>query len=157
MVMSKVTLSAFHALSLEEKEMVLNWRNDDDVRKWMFTQAIIPLSDHLNYIDSLPSRKDRAYFLVKNENEAIGVIDFTNITAQSADIGLYAKPMLKGMGKVLMHEIIAYGFYVLKVETLISEVLKENESAIRLYKKFDFKETDRRENIIVMELKNENR
>lgn len=151
------TLTNFIDLTPAEKEMVLEWRNHPSIRQWMFTQEEITLSDHLCYINSLPDRKDRLYFLVKQHHEAIGVIDFTNIQNDQADIGLYAKPYLRGVGKILMHAIITYGFTELKVHRLISEVFEYNEAAIKLYKKFGFQLKDKRDNILIMELQNANR
>ena len=137
--------------------MVLAWRNAESIRKWMFTQEEITLESHLSYIDSLPHRQDRRYFLVKQNDEAIGVIDFTNIHDNQADIGLYAKPNLRGVGNLLMQSIIDYGFKTLKVNLLISEVFETNEAAVKLYTKFGFKRIGQRETILIMELHNENR
>lgn len=150
-------LISFTDLTLDEKKMVLAWRNHESIRKWMFTQEEITLEDHLNYIDSLPNRQDRRYFLVKQDNEAIGIIDFTNIHDDQADIGLYAKPHLRGVGKLLMHSIIEYGFTTLKANRLISEVFETNEAAIQLYTKFGFEPIGKQETILTMELRNENR
>lgn len=156
--MLETNLINFTNLSFDERKMILEWRNHNSIRQWMFSQEIIALENHLNYIESLQQREDRIYFLVNDENSnPVGVIDFTNISTDKADIGLYAKPNVKGIGKFLMQSIIHYGFNKLKVATLISEVYENNQSAIRLYKKFNFKIIDQRENILVMELKNENR
>ena len=154
-----IELINFIELNYDEKLMVLEWRNHPSIKKWMFTKEPISLENHLNYIDSLSSRDDRVYFLVKNNEEAVGVIDLTDIDMlnKKAEIGLYVKPNLKGMGKLLMQRIITYAFNTLELSSLISEVFEENNSAIKLYKKFNFKEIDKRDNIIVMELKNENR
>jgi len=152
-----IQLVNFINLTSDEKEMLLEWRNHQSIRQWMFTKEPISLENHLNYIKTLVDKKDRVYFMLKEQGKAIGVIDFTNISKNKANIGLYAKPFLKGKGKILMNSILDYGFNVLKVKTLISEVLDSNESAIRLYKKFNFQEIGREKNIIIMELKNENR
>jgi len=151
-----IELVNFIDLTSNEKEMLLEWRNDSSIRQWMFTKELISLENHLNYIETLVDKKDRVYFMLKEEGKAIGVIDFTNISKNKANIGLYAKPFLKGKGEILMSTILDYGFNVLKVKTLISEVLNSNQSAIRLYKKFNFQEIGREENIIIMERKNEN-
>jgi len=156
----KVDFIDFIDLSLEEKKMVLKWRNDEDIRKWMFTQEKITLDEHLNYIESLKTRDDRLYFLVKKEKQSIGVIDFTNIDFKnkSAEFGVYAKPNLKGMGNILMSSIIDYAFRILKVETLISKVFEENVSAMKLYKRYNFKKVNhKQEKIVCLELKYENR
>jgi UDP-4-amino-4,6-dideoxy-N-acetyl-beta-L-altrosamine N-acetyltransferase len=154
-----IELVNFLDLSYDEKIMVLEWRNHPNIRKWMFTQDLIALDNHLNYIDSLSSKKDREYFLVKQHNQAVGVIDFTNIDKKrlTVEFGLYVKPNLKGIGSLLMQEIVDYAFNTLKMQTLISEVFEENSLAIKLYKKFNFRSIIKKENIIVMELKNENR
>jgi len=152
-----IELVNFIDLTLNEKKILLEWRNHSSIRQWMFTKEPISLKNHLNYIETLVDKKDRVYFMLKEQGKAIGVIDFTNISEQKADIGLYTKPFLKGKGKILMSAILDYGFNVLNVETLISEVLNSNKSAIRLYEKFNFQEIGREENIIIMELKNENR
>ena len=153
----------FIDLSLDEKKMILEWRNHPSIQKWMFTQQPISLKEHLSYIDSLSARKDRAYFLLKKGSENIGVIDFTNIdyNIKTAELGIYAKPGTKGVGKLLMTAIIDYAFNVLKIDTLISEVFEENEPARKLYIRYGFKVISTKEtnnkNVLHMELKNEHR
>ncbi len=159
----KIELVNFIDLSLDEKKMVLDWRNDTNIRKWMFTQEIISLDDHLDYIESLNTRKDRVYFLVKKASQMIGVIDFPNIDYEGkrTEFGIYTNPALRGVGNVLMESIIDYAFNTLKVNTVISEVFEDNISAIRLYKRYDFKSMEIKKvndkNVIYMELENENR
>ena len=160
---AKIELVNFTDLSLDEKKMVLDWRNDPNIRKWMFTQEIISLDNHLDYIESLDARKDRVYFLVKKASQMIGVIDFTNIDYEGkrTEFGIYTNPALRGVGNVLMESMIDYAFNTFKVNTVISEVFEDNISAIRLYKRYDFKSMEIKKvndkNVIYMELKNENR
>jgi len=156
-----IELINFTNLSLEEKKMILEWRNHKDIRKWMYNRDIIGLSEHLSYIDSLASKKDRLYFIVKYRDEVIGVIDFTNIDHinNKTDFGIYAKPNSRGFGKILMSTIIDYAFCNLKMDRLIAEVFIENSRAISLYKKFNFIQIDTKvvdgRGMVVMELKNE--
>lgn len=156
-----IELINFIDLSLEEKKMILSWRNHPEVTKWMFNTENISLKNHLYFIDSLKSKKDKLYFLVKKDNKNIGVIDFTNITKYSSDFGLYSNIDLKGIGKVLLETICNYAFKQLKMKKVQAEVFKDNEKAIFLYKKFNFEEVDTKiinnRELICMELKNENR
>jgi UDP-2,4-diacetamido-2,4,6-trideoxy-beta-L-altropyranose hydrolase/UDP-4-amino-4,6-dideoxy-N-acetyl-beta-L-altrosamine N-acetyltransferase len=154
-----IELTHFTELANDEKHMVLEWRNHPEVRQWMFTKEVIAKESHLSYIDSLKERTDRVYFLVKKEDNPIGVIDFTSIDTQKkqADIGLYANPNIKGAGKDLMDIIIEHGFKKLKLDRLVSEVFEENLRAIALYEKFGFKRIDKKEILIVMERRDENR
>jgi aminopeptidase-like protein len=85
----------------------------------------------------------------------IGVIDFTNIRNEKAEIGLYKNPSKQKVGFKLMSEIINYGFNELKLKKLILYVYENNKRAINLYKKFNFKEVDKKNDLIKMELINE--
>ena len=160
--MENIELLNFIDLNIEEKEMILKWRNHPEIRKWMYNQDEIKLEEHLNFIESLKSRKDKLYFLVKKEEEFIGVIDFTQLVEKkSVHMGIYSNPNLKGNGKILLNKIIDYSFNNLKVERIFSEGLMENEKAYILYKSFNFKDifekTINNKKVICMELENENR
>jgi len=158
----KSQLINFTQLSLDEKMMILEWRNDKSVKKWMYNRNNITLEDHLQYIDSLNSRDDRIYFLVKNETAYLGVVDLTEIKGEeSAELGIYINPKLRGYGILLMSKIIEYSFQELKIKILYANVYEKNTKAINLYTKFNFKTVDIIENtngkLQKMELKNENR
>jgi UDP-4-amino-4,6-dideoxy-N-acetyl-beta-L-altrosamine N-acetyltransferase len=158
-----VELINFIDMSLEEKKMVLKWRNHKEIRKFMYNRDIIPLNSHLKYIESLKESKTKIYFLVKKENNYIGTIDFTDINLKQKEcyLGLYAKPYLKGVGNILMETIIDYAFNTLNIQKLKLEVQSENQRAIKLYKRFQFKEFNRKvvnnKEMICMELDRENR
>jgi len=127
---------------MNDKKMVLEWRNHPSIKKWMFSQEIINLESHLDYISTLETRKDKVYLLVKQNSQAIGVIDFTNIDYKNkrAEIGIYANPNIKGVGNILMENIVRYASDVLKVDTLVSEVFEDNMPAISLYRRYHFRD-----------------
>ena len=158
--MENIKLMNFTELTLEQKEMVLIWRNSSEIRKWMYSQEEIELNDHLNFIESLKSRKDKLYFLVKKEDEFIGVIDFTQLVEKkSVHMGIYSNPKIKGNGKILLNMIIDYSFNNLKVKRIFSEAFAENDKAHNLYKKFNFKNISEKivnyKKVICMELEND--
>jgi UDP-4-amino-4,6-dideoxy-N-acetyl-beta-L-altrosamine N-acetyltransferase len=147
----------FIDLSLEEKKLILSWRNHPNIRKWMYNQNIIELKDHLNFIESLKNSKDKKYFVVKKDDTYIGVIDFNNITKQSLVMGIYKNPNTYKSGNILLNTLIHYAFDILNVDTIFSEVFDENEKAKALYKKYNFQETGKKviggKDITCMELK----
>ena len=145
-------LKNFIQLDYDEKLMILEWRNHPSISEWMINKKV-ELKEHLNFINSLKENKTKLYFLVDD----IGVIDFTNITDKKADIGLYKNPNKQKVGSVLMKHIIDYGFNVLGLEKLVLYVYENNQKAINLYKKFNFKIVDKKDNLLKMELLNENR
>lgn len=126
-----------------EQRMVLSWRNHDTVRRWMVHHDIIALDEHLRFIQSLENRPDKAYFLVKQDDDYLGVIDFNAITHGSAELGIYANPDRHGVGMILMETLLDYAFRDLHLARLYAKVFSDNIRAKHLYEKFDFTETDR--------------
>lgn len=153
----RVRLLDFTTLDKERLTTVLAWRNHSDIRRWMLSDDEISLENHLYFVESLKNRADKRYFLVQQEDTYIGVIDFTDITQTSAEIGIYANPNMRGVGEALMNALVEYGFSTLGVEILIASVFADNDRAKHLYEKFDFTETARRfykgREMIIMERK----
>lgn len=147
-------LKNFINLNETEKEFVLKWRNDEKIAKFM-KNTNIELDEHLNFIDKLKQDDGKKYFLVFNDDEPIGVIDFINIDKNSCEFGLYS--IKKGVGDLLMQEIKKYAFKILKVKNLKACVFKINQKALNLYLKHDFKIIDENDEFYFVNLDNSNR
>lgn len=132
-----IYLKDFTYLDKKEILLVWQWRNDEKISQFMKTKYI-DFQEHLNFIITLKKDQTKKYFLVFKDNEAIGVIDFINITQDSCEFGLYAKPNLKGVGQILMQEIKKYAFEILKIKELKACVFKQNKRALDLYLKSGF-------------------
>ena len=156
-----IQLLNFTNLDATQKEIILSWRNHTDVRQWMLYHDTISMDEHLSFIESLKNRSDKHYFLVQRDEEYLGVIDFTAITEDSAEFGIYGNPSMYGVGKILMVTLIDYAFTALRVSKLIANVFSDNEKAKHLYAIFGFIQTNRNfysnREIITMELCNDNR
>ncbi len=135
-----IQLLNFTTLEPVQKELVLSWRNHPDIRKWMIDDSLIALEDHLHFIDLLHTKTDRCYFLVQKGTQYIGVIDLTAISKDSAELGIYANPTMRGVGTALMNALIDHA-KTLGLLKLIAHVYITNVRAKTLYKKFNFKET----------------
>jgi UDP-4-amino-4,6-dideoxy-N-acetyl-beta-L-altrosamine N-acetyltransferase len=152
-----------YKLSLEKKIMILEWRNHESIRKWMYDSEIISEVLHLKFIENLKNNTKNKYFLVQKNNTEIGVIYFNKIDVinKSTYFGLYANINLSGVGSALLEIICNYAFEQLKISSLNAEVFKKNKKAIYLYNKFKFREVGKRivsdKEVICMELKYENR
>lgn len=142
----------FIDLNEDEINLVLSWRNNSVIKKWMHTKDDISLEDHLNFIKSLRNNAWKDYFLVKNENEYLGVIDLND-----GFLGIYANPDKKRVGDILLNQIITFAFEIKKVSCLKAEVYKTNHCAIKLYNRFCFKTKKDNGTMLTMELTYENR
>ena len=141
----------FTDLTDEQILMILRWRNDERVAKYTKNKSVSE-QEHRKFISNLKNDETKRYFLVKEDSNYIGVIDFVDIEADSCEFGIYANPGLKGKGKILMQTIVEYAAKALKVGELKSCAYNENEKAIALYRKFGFEIYGRYEQMSYMSL-----
>lgn len=139
----------FTDLTDEQILMILRWRNDERIAKFMKNKSVSE-QEHRKFISNLKNDETKRYFLVKEDSDYIGVIDFVGIEADACEFGIYANPELKG--KILMQTIAEYAAKTLKVGELKSCVYNENEKAIALYRKFGFEIYGRDEQMSYMSL-----
>jgi len=128
----------------EIKERVRQWRNKEEIRKYMLNQYIITKEEHLNWIESLKNRNDWKFWVVFVDEIPIGSvylqnIDFKNLTSEW---GFYIGEddfKGKGLGKYILFKLLKFYFEEMKFEVLFTKVLSDNIAALNIYRKFKFK------------------
>ncbi len=161
-MIDNIDLINFIDLNMKEKLMVLSWRNNPVIKKWMYTNSDISVDEHLAFIETLKNKKNTFYFVVKQNEKYLGVIDFTHVEKEiSVTMGIYVNPELRGFGSFLMEIIIRFSFESLNVKKIYSEVFEDNNKAFILYEKCGFKFLKKKivnnQKVICMELENEYR
>ena len=147
-----IKLINFIDLTIDEKKMILEWRNNLKIKKWMHSKDNISLESHLNFIQTLKNSPLKNYFLVKSEHEYIGVVSLNG-----EFLGIYADPNKTRVGDILLNQIIIFAFEKKKLIFLKAEVYKTNNTAKKLYSRFGFQIKKDNGKMLTMELKNENR
>ena len=115
--------------------MVLEWRNTESVRKWMYHKEVIDLESHLRFINGLSQKGDRYYWLVfDNQNNPVGTVNVTNVdrNGDRAELGLYMNPASEMMGYFFVRECYNFFFNVLDINHLYCSVAPSNTSAMML-------------------------
>jgi UDP-4-amino-4,6-dideoxy-N-acetyl-beta-L-altrosamine N-acetyltransferase len=143
-VLSEANLINFISLTSDDKEVVHQWRNHPDVRKWMRTDHIIEYEEHQSFIERLRNDEVNFYWLVKSENQNIGVVYLTGVNSKekTAYSGVYANPQLRGVGQKLMSSLQELSFDLCKFSSLNLEVMELNQRAISFYKNAGFIQKD---------------
>lgn len=146
-IFDNLIIKNFTGISNDEKEFVRNCRNHDDIRKWMYSDDIIPLSNHINFINNLKEDNNNYYWLIQMGEKYIGVISLNRIDFQNrnAYLGIYANPFLnlKGRGNLLIKCAKKLAFDYANFHTLKIEVMDINKKATNFYKKVGFREEGR--------------
>lgn len=151
----KVELVNFVNLSDDEKEMVLGWRNSEDIRKWMFSNHLISASEHMNFIERLKNDDSRFYWLFRIDGSPEGVGSFQDVdfTVMTGNLGIYS--VKKGAGKLIMKYLLYLWFDVMGMLVLTCELLSNNIKASEFYKLFGFKESGGEKDALRMSLTRE--
>jgi UDP-4-amino-4,6-dideoxy-N-acetyl-beta-L-altrosamine N-acetyltransferase len=135
----------FINITNDEKEIIRNWRNHENVRNMMYSDHVITIGEHSKFIEGLRTDIKNFYWMVRKNRENIGTIslnrvDFKNFNAY---IGIYTNPYLSGMGGLLIGCLKKLAFDEGRLHTLKLEVIEGNERAVNFYKKAGFKEEGR--------------
>jgi len=133
------TFKNYIILNKEEKILALEFRNSN--KEWMINQNIIPLDEHLNWIETLNNNQKTIYFLVFKDNIPFMSIDYhdININKKEAYWGYFLGNQ-NYKSEVLKIEklIIDIAFKQLKLNKLlcISDI---NNKVTKIHEFFGFK------------------
>lgn len=136
----------------ETQLAVRHIRNEDEVRKWMYSDHVIELNEHLAWINRLKTDHDQVVFVVMDrEHGPVGVVSVNAIERdhKKADWAYYLTEKARGgLGSAIEFALIDFVFNSLELEKLNCEVIEGNDAVVRLHKKFLFQDEGfRRSNI----------
>ena len=122
---------------------VVRWRNDPEIRRWLFTQKTLTLDAHLEWFRRpAPDRLDFIICLRKT-GQPIGTLSFSSIDLARgmAEAGnMIGERAFQGKG--LMTEAfalwLAFGFERLGLTLIYLRTMESNKRAIRLNEKLGF-------------------
>lgn len=85
----EIKIINFLHLSEEEYAKILEYRNQEYIRKVSISQDIITEEEHKNYLERLKKEDEYFAFMIKNDNKDYGVISLKKLTEDSYNIGDY--------------------------------------------------------------------
>lgn len=133
----------------ELKEKVRQWRNKEEIRKFMLTQHIITEEEHCKWIENLTHKNDGRFWVVFVETTPIGSVYLQNINYEklTSEWGFYIGEDAYrggGLGKMVLFKLLEMFFDEMNFESLVTKVLSNNIVALSIYKKFKFRQIDDR-------------
>lgn len=150
--MNNIILREITKCTEEQKKAVRDVRNQESVRKSMYTEHEIPLNEHLSWVERLGTDTRQIVFVVLVDEIVSGVVSVNAIDRLNlkSDWAFYLDENVRGgLGAALEFSLINFVFNDLGLEKLNCEVIETNEAVVKMHKKFGFMEEGfRRENII---------
>ncbi len=127
----------------DDASFIVEWRNDPEIKKWMFNQEELTIEKHLEWYKKQNASKRIDYIICDTKNnQCIGTVNFINIKGSQAEAGKmlgnknywgggYAKEAFRLW---LNHGFDDLGFKKISVRTMIN-----NNPNIKLNEKLGFK------------------
>ena len=128
------------AMAPSDLELVLQWRNHIDIRRFMLTQHEIGLEEHTKWFDKVSVDPTRKLMIVEEEGEPLGFVQFSNVGIDSvADWGFYVRPNApKGSGRKLGTAALNHAFQVWKLHKVCGQAIVENLASIAFHQRLGF-------------------
>lgn len=129
--------------SMNETDLdtVLSWRNSDEIRRHMLSDAIINRKDHLEWFKKNSDSATAELFVAEYKNSPIGVVTITEINSKNKTCtwGMYigGSDQNLGVGILMNIKVIDQIVDIHNVRKIWGHVLGKN-SVIQIHEKFGF-------------------
>ena len=130
-----------------DTDMVLQWRNSDRVRPFMYSDAIISDDEHKAWFDATLRDPSCKYLICEYEQAPIGQTSFTEIKEKQGTcmwgfyIGETKAP--RGSGTIMGYLSMNYILDQVKLNQVAGQVLEFNKQSQRLFRRLGFREGKR--------------
>ncbi|MCE8002221.1 UDP-4-amino-4,6-dideoxy-N-acetyl-beta-L-altrosamine N-acetyltransferase [Billgrantia ethanolica] len=128
-------------LQAAELDIVREWRNHPEVRRFMYTQHEIGAEEHRAWFERAQQDPNRHLLLYLHRDEPMGFVNISvvNLAAKRAEWGFYLSPDApRGSGHRLGFATLEYVFKTLGLHKLCGEALAFNTRSIRFHERLGF-------------------
>ncbi|MCX4190249.1 UDP-4-amino-4,6-dideoxy-N-acetyl-beta-L-altrosamine N-acetyltransferase [Methylophaga sp. OBS3] len=132
-------------MQLRDAELVLEWRNHPEIKRYMYTSQEIGLQEHMEWFERMMLNSCVHLMIYEQQEIPLGFVNI-NYSKHShvAEWGFYVCPSApKGTGRKLASATFEYAFNKLKLHKVFGEVMSVNERSILFHKNLGFIEEGR--------------
>jgi len=131
-------------LTIDDIEIVRQWRNSEDVSKYMYTDGTISSEDQLAWFKSVSNSSKCKYWIIEYNGTKVGLANLVDINQalQSCYWAFYLGDTSirgAGIGAKVEYNVLEFVFNELNLNKLRCEVFVSNEQVIRMHEKFGFR------------------
>lgn len=122
----------------EELEMVMNWRMQPEITKYMYTDPVLTIEQQRKWYQTSRQDKDNETYMIEVNEIPAGILNITDIDRknQRCTWGYYvAVKELRSLDLALMLEwnVYDYAFYHLGLNKVAGEIFSFNKAVLRIH------------------------
>lgn len=131
------------AIVEEDRDRLRSWRNEPDVRRWMYTDHEIAQSEHAAWFTRLLAEPRPRHWIIEAETVPMGLVNLYDLDAVNGR-GSWAyyigeqSGRGRGLGAAVEYLAIERAFGEFALHKLWCEVLADNDAVVRLHESFGF-------------------
>jgi hypothetical protein len=131
-------------ISHSDIEKIRNWRNSENVSKYMYTSNIISKEDQEKWFNNQKNDETSLHWIIEYDAKGLGLASLTNIDKifNSCYWAFYlGDTSLRGVGigAKVEYNVLKYVFETLNLNKLRCEVISFNDRVIKMHEKFGFR------------------
>jgi UDP-4-amino-4,6-dideoxy-N-acetyl-beta-L-altrosamine N-acetyltransferase len=157
--MLSLSRMSFDKVQYADLKMILQWRNDSNVKNKMKNQHIISFIEHEKWFHETMNDTSCEWMIIKYEGKKMGVVSVKEIDkdTMSCTWGMYLAPKIKNLGLGVLAEIkiIDRMFFNHNIQTVWGEVLFDNRSIMKIHEKCGFKVVEESNGILMISMTKE--
>jgi UDP-4-amino-4,6-dideoxy-N-acetyl-beta-L-altrosamine N-acetyltransferase len=121
---------------------VLAWRNEPEVRRYMYTQHEITLDEHQRWYERALQDPRKHLLIFVRDNQPVGFVNFNEAANGGiADWGFYAAPTApKGTGRHLGQAALSHAFTEIGLHKVCGQALAHNQRSILMHRSLGFQQ-----------------
>ncbi len=125
-------------------EMVRNWRQLDEVSKYMYTNPKISEVQQIEWFKSVSVDSSKKFFIISFQEKPLGLCSVTDINYvfKRCSWAFYlgdSSVRGQGIGSKVEYNVLNYVFNELNLNKLNCEVFVSNDKVIKMHEKFGFR------------------
>jgi UDP-4-amino-4,6-dideoxy-N-acetyl-beta-L-altrosamine N-acetyltransferase len=122
--------------------LVREWRNHQDVRRFMISQHLITPAEHQAWFERCTAEPTRRLYILQQAAQPLGFAQLGGVGRRGvADWGFYVSPEApRGSGWELGRRVLSAAFEVEGLHKVCGQTLASNERSRRLHQRLGFAE-----------------
>jgi len=131
-------------LTEEHLEMIRNWRQLEEVTKYMYTDPKISKEQQIEWFKLVSKDPTKKFFIISFQGKPLGLCSVTDINYafKKCSWAFYIGDTSirgQGIGSKVEYNVLNYVFYELNLNKLNCEVFVSNDPVIKMHEKFGFR------------------
>lgn len=129
-------------MSQHDLAMVRHWRNQPEVRRYMYNTHEISNDEHRQWFEKAIGDPSRKLLIVEDQTGPFGFAQFSGVRIGGvADWGFYVRSDApRGSGTKLGNLVLEYAFTTLELSKICGQVVDGNLASLAFHKRMGFRE-----------------